>query len=302
MGRQARIKVDNRPGWYHIYSHTSGDKNDRPLQLPGAMEKLLAVIRYYAERYFVRLPAYALMGNHYHLVVRFEKPRKLSNQELRKKALQFYDEKKIKNWKRKDWRRFNRRLFDLSEFMRNVQGVYATWHNRTFERRGPLWRERFHSNLLEDGEAVLRTLSYVDLNPVGARMVPFPEDWLYCSWAERVRGNGKWLMPLSEAVFMLDRDEYQAILIERGDLDMELPEGSEKWKWYPKLTGGAGHCRRGADLKRQGWLERGLVTGQKKVIQAWIDGLSATGYCSPKRRPVRQTKEGLYTLRAQRKA
>jgi hypothetical protein len=61
--------------------------------------------------------------------------------------------------------------------MRNIQSAFARWYNQTYDRRGRFWGGRFKSVYLQDSNAVLDCMLYVDLNPVRAGLVERPEDW-----------------------------------------------------------------------------------------------------------------------------
>ena len=74
------------------------------------------------------------------------------------------------------WERFNRRLFDFSELMRNIQGEYAKCYNRNYEHRGSLWAERSNSTVVLASEAIQKTLTCTELNPVRANPVKRPEN------------------------------------------------------------------------------------------------------------------------------
>ena len=43
--------------------------------------------------------------------------------------------------------------------------------------RGHFWGERFQSSILADGDEVLDSMLYVELNPVRAKLVEAPEQW-----------------------------------------------------------------------------------------------------------------------------
>ena len=43
-----------------------------------------------------------------------------------------YPEMVLKGWLAAQWKRFNDRIFDVSELMRNVQAAFARFYNRTF--------------------------------------------------------------------------------------------------------------------------------------------------------------------------
>jgi hypothetical protein len=87
----------------------------------------------------------------------------------------------VEAWSDEHWERFERRIFDVSEYMRNVQTAFAVWFNRTHRRKGRFWADRFKSTLLMDGQAVLDCPLYIELNAVRANLVPRPEDNTYGS-------------------------------------------------------------------------------------------------------------------------
>ncbi len=203
MARLPRLKPTGRQQTYHLYNRVAGEPNCFPLQQPGAQEMFLKILLFYADIYFCVLAAFAVMGNHYHALVQFLAFRILTRIELRRIAEALYKDRWFKPylfWTAADWRRFNRRLFDVSEFMRNVESDYARWHNRTFGRKGQLWADRFKSNLLESPRAIQAVALYIELNPVRARMVARPEQYRFSSARLRLADvrQPSWLMPLTQ--------------------------------------------------------------------------------------------------------
>lgn len=87
--------------------------------------------------------------------------------------------------------RFTRRMHDLSEFMKSFVQRYSQWHNRTHQRTGHLWEDRFKSLIVEDGAAARMMAAYIDLNPVRAGMVSDPADYRWSSYGEAVGGGRK---------------------------------------------------------------------------------------------------------------
>ncbi len=195
--RRPRLKVD-ASAWYHCYNRANGPLRDFPLDSLVSHRKLLQIIRYYVLGYSCEACGFSIMGNHYHLVVRFEAFRQLSQEELEERPRYFYPKpEQTAHWARRHWARFNRRLFDVSELMRNVQMVYAKWHNRRFRRRGSFWEGRFKSTLLIDLEAVQECLLYAELNPVRAGLVQRPERWIRSSAYLRDVKKDHWLLSLA---------------------------------------------------------------------------------------------------------
>ena len=91
--------------------------------------------------------------------------------------------------------RFTYRMHDLSEFMKGLLIRFTRWFNRTHDRSGTLWEERFKSVIVESGTAARTISAYIDLNPVRAGMVTDPADYRWSSYGEAVgggaKGNGK---------------------------------------------------------------------------------------------------------------
>jgi REP element-mobilizing transposase RayT len=91
--------------------------------------------------------------------------------------------------------RYTYRMHDLSEFMKTLLQRFTRWFNRTHQRRGTLWEERYKSVIVESGIAARTMAGYIDLNPVRAGMVKDPADYRWSSYGEAVgggaRGSGK---------------------------------------------------------------------------------------------------------------
>ena len=84
------------------------------------------------------------------------------------------------------------RMGDVSEFMKTLKQRFSIWFNRSRERYGPVWCDRFKSTVVEDDPAVLRTVAaYIDLNPVRAKLVDDPKDYRFCGYAEALSGQGQ---------------------------------------------------------------------------------------------------------------
>lgn len=71
---------------------------------------------------------------------------------------------------------------DISRTMKRINSRYAGWHNRKYDRVGPLFQGRFKSLNVEDDRYLLSVLRYIHLNPVKAKLVEAPEnfEWSSC--------------------------------------------------------------------------------------------------------------------------
>uniref|UniRef100_UPI00035CFCED transposase n=1 Tax=Psychromonas ossibalaenae TaxID=444922 RepID=UPI00035CFCED len=148
--------------------------------------------------------AYAVMSNHYHLVlhVNEQADQKLSDEEVCLRWCQLYSAPPlVDRWLKNQlvsqseqevaleiitkWRK---RLLDISWFMRSLNEFIARKANKEDNCKGRFWEGRFKSQALLDEKALLTCMAYVDLNPVRAKMAETVEASEYTSVFERIHG------------------------------------------------------------------------------------------------------------------
>jgi putative transposase len=305
MARMARFKVNDDPSWYHVHSRTSGIRGDYPLQNPLCQRKMVGLIKHFSKVYVCQVAAFCLMGNHYHLVINFNDERELSHDELMKRAQILYPNSinTLNNWKEEEWLHFRKRLFDLSEFMRNLQAAFARWYNKTFERRGRFWADRFKSIYLEDLKAVLDCMLYIELNPVRANLVQRPETWKSNSIYLRTRNIDQWLIPLASILDQTNKTEalkeYRMRLYYRGNIptrenQAKIPDAiiaSEQERGF----GNTGIYR--SQLR---YFTDGIALGSEEFIRQQLEKMRETEQYLRRKNPV-QHLNGLHlTIREQR--
>lgn len=162
--------------------------------------------------YCIDICAYAVMSNHYHLVVRIDQvtsqaltptdvitrwgtehhlppliQRFLSGQ-LTTQAEFNACHDIIETWRA--------RLGSLSWFMKELNYAIARQANQEDECTGRFWEGRFKSQALLDDKALLAAMAYVDLNPVRANQADTPEQSSYTSLNTRLKA-------LSQGVFQV---------------------------------------------------------------------------------------------------
>jgi REP element-mobilizing transposase RayT len=154
----------------------------------------------------VRVLTFCLMDNHFHLLVEVEAETFVSDPELMRRYRVLYpkpteyepasadilEKKLMLGGEEADAirTRLLARMGDVSAFMKTLKQRFSTWFNKTYDRFGPLWSERFKSVLVEGEGNVLQTMAaYIDLNPVRAGVVQDPKDYRFCGYAEAVAGK-----------------------------------------------------------------------------------------------------------------
>ena len=305
MARRARLKVTGAGAWYHLYSRMAGKKGEYPLAEKHHRRRFIELLRFYSRVYFTKIAGFTVMGNHYHLVAWFEQPFQVPREELKRRALLLYpdDEEEIDAWTPKQWSRFEERLFDVSEFMRNLQAGFARWYNRVEERKGRFWGDRFKSTLLEDADAVRNCLLYVELNPVRAGLVERPEEYAGSSIYLRESGLDGWLLPLRELVGRRSRKEalreHKAQLYYRGAVagrDGQAVIPSE----VVRREESRGFRERGVYAKRLRYFVDGVALGSEAFVREQLSLLRSRGGYLRRKNPVKSVAGECHVLREQR--
>jgi REP element-mobilizing transposase RayT len=155
-----------------------------------------------AEVFAIEICAYAVMSNHYHLVVYVdrEKARRWTAEEVIRRwsalhrpphLVSRYQELDALEAERKAAEtiieRWRARLFDISWFMRSLNEHLARLANAEDDCTGRFWEGRFKSQALLDEAGLLTAMGYVDLNPIRAGIAKMPEDSLFTSIYQRIQ-------------------------------------------------------------------------------------------------------------------
>ena len=150
----------------------------------------------------IRLLAYCLMPNHWHMVL----------------------------WPMKDG--------EMTEFLRwltitHSQRLHAHRHTTGY---GHIYQGRFKSFPIEQDESLLNVLRYVERNALRANLVERAQDWRWCSLSRRLYGDRKSLLsgwPIDVPTNWMDwvngaqtASELEAL---RNSVNRGTPYGTEEW-------------------------------------------------------------------------
>ncbi len=307
MPRSARLKFSKAPAWYHLYSRMAGHRGEYPLAKPAVQRHLVQAIEHYARIYFCQVAAFAVMGNHYHLVLRFQAETPVPREELRARAFLMYPGQKkreqVDAWTEEEWNHYRRRLFDVSEFMRNLQASFARWYNRSFDRRGRFWGDRFKSVYLGDLRSVLDCMLYVELNAVRAGVVQRPEEWTGSSVYLRQIGKGSWLMPLTDVLAHRSKAgalrEYRERMYYRGSVPTRDGQAAISADILERERA-RGFESRGMYLTRLGYFVNGLAIGTESFLREQLAKMREEGQYLRRKNPIPQLGGIHLSLREQR--
>ena len=305
MARMARFKVSQQEAWYHLYSRICGSKDDYPLMEPSSRKRLIDLIHHYSSVYFCEVSTFCIMGNHYHLVLKFDKPFEVEADELKRRASILYPQSAatLNDWPEEKWHRLRERLFDVSEFMRNVQSAFSRWYNPRHHRRGGLWSGRFKSTYLHTPQSVIDSMLYVELNAVRGGLTERPEDWKGGSLYLREINKADWLMPLRKILHRRSHNdalvEYRERLYYRGSVPTREGQAaiSEEVLAQEKARG---FEVSGVYSKRIGYFVDGIAIGTEGFIRELLAWMREKGLYLRRKNPVPQLDGIAFTVREQR--
>jgi REP element-mobilizing transposase RayT len=207
-----------------------------------AKEVLRKMIWEVADFCGVEVLAYCVMSNHFHVLVRVSPEQAQVDQaELLRRYRRLYDGRSIPGFPSGDemeklfsvkgeevrrWEeRLRSRMGDVSSYLKTLKQRFTGWFNKSHDRFGTLWAERFRSVLVEDSDFARQTVAaYIDLNPVRAGLTKDPAEYRWCSHAEVMAGF-KPAQQALEKVMGADRcpepgqsflEAYRMVLVGRG--------------------------------------------------------------------------------------
>src|ERR1700758_911888 len=130
---------------YHVINRGNGR---RPVfRKQGDFAAFVKLLREAGERVDVRLLAYCLLPNHFHLLL----------------------------WPRQDG--------DLSAYMMWLTTAHVRRYHQHYHSSGHVWQGRFRSFPIQEDDHLLSVQRYIERNALRAGLVARVQDWLWCSAA-----------------------------------------------------------------------------------------------------------------------
>jgi putative transposase len=194
MPRAAR---DSLGGYcYHVMNCGNGGR--AVFRKQGDYDVFVKLLAEAGERCEVRLLAFCLLSNHFHLLL----------------------------WPAEDGQ--------LSDYMMWLTTAHVRRYHQQYQSSGHVWQGRFRSFPVQKDDHLLAVHRYIERNPVRAGLVPRAEDWRWSS-AAPARGEGPVLTPspvhhLGDWLCHVNKPQSEAeVEALRECIRRRRPYGSELW-------------------------------------------------------------------------
>lgn len=138
-------------------------------------EKYLALLKKYGKQFEIKIIAYCIMNNHVHMIL---------------------DTERIQN---------------ISDFMKQVNSIYAMYYNKKKERVGYVYRNRFKSIPIMTREQMHTCIKYIHMNPVKAEIVKKEEQYKYSSYNDYLYQTGFINKEIIEFVFNSSKNYIETL-------------------------------------------------------------------------------------------
>jgi REP element-mobilizing transposase RayT len=162
MSRPLRIEYEG--AWYHVMNR--GRRSDRIFEGQDDYQMFIEVLKDAIELWDIRISAYCLMSNHYHLLIHTPKG-------------------------------------NLSRCMRHINGVYTQRFNRTHGLDGQLFRGRYKSIIVDGDSYLLQLVRYIHRNPLRAGVADAIHEYPWSSHSGYLSSAKKWSWLHKDFIFSL---------------------------------------------------------------------------------------------------
>ena len=188
MPRPLRIQYPD--AWYHVMNR--GRRGDEVFTEAKDYLCFVDLLKEIVEAYTVKVAAYCLMPNHYHLLLQTP-------------------------------------VSNLSRAMRHLNGVYTQRYNRTYHGDGQLFRGRYKAILVEADSYLLELLRYIHRNPLEANLVDNLQNYNWSSHKGYVSKAKKWDWVYKRfALSLFSKDHTQSIKLYKHFISQEVPDEINK--------------------------------------------------------------------------
>lgn len=141
MPRTARKLI----GSAYMHNMVQGIKKEYIFKSVSQKDKYISLLKKYGQKYNIAIIAYCIMDNHAHILT------------------------------------YSENINNISLFMKETNTEYAIYYNKSNNRVGYVFRNRFNSKIIYNQEYLLKCIKYIHMNPVKAGITEKEEEYKFSS-------------------------------------------------------------------------------------------------------------------------
>lgn len=161
MPRMARRNLES--GFFHIM--VQGIKKEEIFIKDEYKKKYIQLMHIFKEKHEIEIVCYCVMNNHVHIII------------------------------------YSENIDELTKFMMKLNTTYAVHYNKSENRVGYVYRNRFESKQIYNQDYLTKCIKYIHMNPVKAEYVKEEKEYKYSSYNDYINKTGIVNNNLLEKIF-----------------------------------------------------------------------------------------------------
>ena len=187
MPRTARKLI----GSAYMHNMVQGIKKEYIFKKITQKNKYIELLKKYSQKYNIKIIAYCIMDNHAHILT------------------------------------YSENINNISLFMKGTNTEYATYYNKSNNRVGYVFRNRFNSKIIYNQEYLLKCIKYIHMNPVKAGITKKEEEYKfssYCYYINKKNENSEILNLVFKSkgnfIHEYNNIKYEPLNLEKEKVDL----------------------------------------------------------------------------------
>ncbi len=155
--------------------------------------KYIELMKKYSEKYSILIISYCIMDNHAHILT------------------------------------FSENIQNISLFMKETNTEYAIHYNKTKNRVGYVFRNRFNSKAIYNKEYLFKCIKYIHMNPVKAGISKNEQEYKFSSYKDYINKRGNVNENVLKIIFNDEKDyvkiiksiNYEPLNLDKNNINLE---------------------------------------------------------------------------------
>lgn len=182
MPRKAR--GINKSGFFHIM--TQGINKEYIFNNNYQKQEYINLMKKYKEKQEIKIIAYCIMDNHAHILMH------------------------------------SHDINEISQYMKKLNGAYGLYYNKTNERVGFVYRNRYQSQFITDIDYLKKCIKYIHMNPVKANIVNDASQYRYSSYHQYIKNSNSKIIDIDLIKTIFKSEHYLQKFLKLKDEEIEI--------------------------------------------------------------------------------